>query len=417
MARATTDAAVGARHDAPLVVHLVYRLDFGGLESLLVERINRMPATKYRHAIVCLTDYTDFSKKITRAGVGLFSLHKTPGLSLDTHRALWKLLRRLQPTILHTYNLSAIEYAPAALLAGVPVRINGAHGRDAGDPHGVNRKHNFLRRLMLPFYDCCYANSADLLDWSRTVVGVPHAKSRLLANGIDTEKFHPLAARDAEVARAADAIDATTTRPRLLPFGPECTVVGTVGRIQDVKDHASLIDAFVMLRAALPERRETLRLAIIGEGPLLPALRAKVAAAGIGEVVWLPGARTDVAGLLRELSIFAMSSIAEGTPGSALEAMASGLPVVGTRVGGIPEVIEDGVTGCVVPPSDAAAMATALASYVRDPALAARHGAAGRERVLNRYNMPAMVAAYMALYDTLCERKTKSMEPLKSCAE
>jgi sugar transferase (PEP-CTERM/EpsH1 system associated) len=391
--------------EVPLVVHLVYRLYFGGLETLLVERINRMPASKYRHAVVCLTDYTDFSKKITKPGVGLHALHKTPGLSLGTHAALWKLLRSLRPTILHTYNLSAIEYAPAAMLAGVPIRINGAHGRDAGDPHGVNRKHNFLRRLMLPFYDCCYANSADLLAWSRSVVGVPVAKSRLLSNGIDAERFNPRAAGTAQET------------PRLLPFGPDCTVIGTVGRIQDVKDHASLVDAFVLLRAAMPERGDTLRLAIIGEGPLLPALRAKVAAAGIGDVVWLPGARTDIAGLLRELSIFAMSSIAEGTPGSALEAMASGLPVVGTRVGGIPEVIEDGVTGCVVPAADPAAMAKALAAYVRDPARAARHGAAGRERVLTRYNMSAMVAAYMALYDTLCERKTKSMEPLKSCAE
>ena len=97
--------------------------------------------------------------------------------------------------------------------------------------------------------------------------------------------------------------------------------------------------------------------------------------------------------------------------------MASSLPVVGTRVGGIPEVIDDGVTGVLVPPSDSAAMATALEAYVRDPLLAARHGAAGRERVLRKYNMAAMVAAYKSLYDTLCERKTKFRKPVKSCVE
>jgi sugar transferase (PEP-CTERM/EpsH1 system associated) len=389
-----------AAQRAPLVVHLIYRLDFGGLENLMVERINRMPAGAYRHAVVCLTDYTGFAKKISKPNVGLYALHKQPGLSLGTHAALYRLLRRLQPAILHSYNLSAIEYAPAALLAGVPVRINGAHGRDAADPHGRNRKHKLLRRLMVPFYDCCYANSADLLEWNRKVIGVPESKSRLLGNGIDTDKFHPRGPGDAAGH-----------------FGPGCTVIGTVGRVQDVKDHASLVDAFILLRERLPEQRERLRLAIIGDGPLLPAIRARVEAAGIAELVWLPGARSDVAEILRGLDLFAMSSIAEGTPGSALEAMASGLAVVGTRVGGLPEVIDDGVTGSVVPASSPAAMAAALERYVRDPALAAQHGAAGRERVQRHYNMAAMVAAYQSLYDSLCERKTKFRKPIKSCVE
>ncbi|MES2263040.1 MAG: TIGR03088 family PEP-CTERM/XrtA system glycosyltransferase [Pseudomonadota bacterium] len=382
--------------DTPLIVHLIYRLDFGGLETLLVERINRMPAERYRHAVVCLTDYTAFADKIRKPGVELYALHKQPGLSLGTHGALWTLLRRLKPAIVHTYNLTAIEYAPAALLAGVPIRINGAHGRDAADPDGTNPKHKMLRRLMLPFYDCCYANSADLLAWSRGVIGVPEHKSRLLSNGIDAEKFHPRANRPDAGA----------------PF-----VIGSVGRIQDVKDHATLVDAFILLRARMPQRGDALRLTIVGDGPLLPALRAKVDAAGLAGVVSLPGARTDVADLLRGFDLFAMSSIAEGTPGSALEAMASGLPVVGTRVGGLPEVIAEGVTGALVPPSDAAAMAQALQRYVEAPDLAAAHGRAGRERVLSHYNMTAMVAAYQSLYDTLCERKKLFRKPVNSCAE
>ncbi|MCE3607668.1 TIGR03088 family PEP-CTERM/XrtA system glycosyltransferase [Massilia sp. P8910] len=380
--------------DIPLVVHLIYRLDFGGLETLLVERINRMPAAHYRHAVVCLTDYTAFADKITKPGVELFALHKQPGLSLGTHGALWKLLRRLRPTILHTYNLSALEYAPAALLAAVPVRINGLHGRDAGDPQGRNRKHNMLRRLMLPFYDCCYANSADMLAWNRKVIGVAENKSRLLANGIDADKFNP---RGGTVHH----------------FGPETIVIGSVGRIQDVKDHATLLRAFVLLRARLPQ----VRLAIVGGGPLLAALQAQAEQAAVAHAVWLPGARTDVADILRGFDIFALSSIAEGTPGSALEAMASGLPVVGTRVGGVPEVVADGVTGALVPPSDAAAMADALERYVMDAALRLEHGTAGRARVERLYNMAAMVAAYESLYDALCEHKKQFRKSAKSCVE
>ena len=393
---------IDADGEAPLVIHLVYRLDFGGLENLMVERINRMPAEAYRHAVVALTEITDFASKIKKPGVALYSLHKQPGLSLKTHVDLWKLLRRLKPAILHTYNLSAVEYAPAGLLAGVPVRINGAHGRDAADPEGRNRKHNALRRAMVPFYDCCYANSAAMVEWNRQVIKVPAAKSRLLGNGIDADKFHP---------------PLEGSQRHLAVFGPGCTTIGTVGRVEEVKNHAGLVDAFIALRARCPQSAARLRLAIVGAGPLLAALRAKVEAAGIAELVWLPGARSDVADILRGLDIFVMSSLAEGTPGSALEAMASSLPVVGTRVGGIPEVIDDGVTGVLVPPSDSAAMAVALEAYVRDPLLAARHGAAGRERVLRKYNMAAMVAAYKSLYDTLCERKTKFRKPVKSCVE
>lgn len=387
---------------APLIVHLTYSLDFGGLETLLIERINRMPASAYRHAVVALTRYTDFARKITKPDVGVYALDKQPGLSLGTHAALFKLLRRLQPSVLHTYNLAAIEYAPAALLAGVPVRVNGLHGRDAADPEGRNPKHKLLRQLMLPFYDHCYANSGDMLAWNRQVIGVPEHKSGLLANGIDAERFRPLAEGE--------------QRPDF-GFGAGCRVIGTVGRVQDVKDHATLVDAFALLRTRLPAESDALRLAIVGDGPLLPALREKVRALGLEGLVWLPGARYDVPEILRGFDVYAISSIAEGTPGSVLEAMASGLPAVGTRVGGVPEVIAEGLTGQLVPPRDPSAMADALAPYLRAPALAAAHGAAGRARVLSHYSMPAMVAGYQALYDSLLERKTPFRKPIKSCVE
>lgn len=386
----------------PLIVHLIYRLDFGGLETMLVERINRFPAERYRHAIVCLTDYTDFHKKITKPGVTIFSLDKSPGLSLDTHRKLWRLLRQLKPDILHTYNLAAVEYGVTAALAGVPVRISGSHGRDASDPEGKNRKHNMLRKLLVPFYHCCYSNSADLAAWNKNTIGVPEAKSRLLHNGIDTNKYKP-------------AIAPSGMEYGDFPAGS--FVIGTVGRIQDVKDHPGLVDAFIALREMLPEYRDRLRLAIIGDGPLMPALREKVSAAGIADKVWLPGARTDVAQILRTFSVFVLSSIAEGTPGSALEAMATGLPVVGTRVGGIPEVVKENVTGQIVPPRDPGALAQAIAAYVVQPELAVRHGAAGLERVAQRYSMSSMLGQYLEMYDSLIERKIKVREPSKSCAE
>jgi sugar transferase (PEP-CTERM/EpsH1 system associated) len=390
-------------HTIPLVVHLIYRLDFGGLETLLAECVNRMPAHKYRHAIVCLTDYTDFAKKITKPGVEIFALHKAPGLGLGTHAKLWKLLRKLRPTILHTYNLAAIEYTFTATLAGVPIRIHAEHGRDASDPEGKNRKHNLLRRWLVPFIDCYIPVSGDLQSWLKNVVGVPDAKNLLINNGVDTERFK----KDPGLKSPS----------RLWDVPQDSFVIGTVGRIQDVKNHAGLIDAFIQLQTRLPEEKAQLRLAIIGDGPLRKTIAEKIASAGIADVVWLPGARTDIAEIMQSFSVFALSSIAEGTPVTILEAMSASLPVVATQVGGIPALVLDHVTGTLVPPNDADAMATALAAYIKQPATAMQHGAAGRERIERQYSVAAMLAAYTALYDRLCKSKTKLNEAIEPCAE
>lgn len=377
----------------PLIVHLIYRLDFGGLETLLVDMINRMPADKYRHAIICLTDYSAFAKKITQPGVEIYSLYKQPGLAFGTHLKLWKLLRRLKPAILHTYNLAAVEYAFAATLAGVPVRIHAEHGRDAGDPQGKNRKHNLLRKLMVPFIDRFIPVSADLQQWLKNVVGIPDAKNTLIHNGVDTEIFSP---------------DKNLLASTNHPFARDCFFIGTVGRIQDVKNHSGLIDAFILLQKRLPTAK--IRLAIVGDGPLLPALKKKVASAGLEEFVWLPGSRTDIAETIRDFDVFVLPSIAEGTPVTILEAMASGLPVIATRVGGIPEVVRHNETGILVPPADTHALANAMATYYQHPELVIGHGTKGREYVVRKNSLQAMLAAYTKLYDELCAAKINLKE-------
>ncbi|KFI05142.1 TIGR03088 family PEP-CTERM/XrtA system glycosyltransferase [Massilia sp. BSC265] len=376
----------------PLVVHLTYSLDVGGLETLLVDCINRMPPERYRHAVVCLTRYTDFAKRITQPGVELYALGKPPGLGLGTHLQFWRLMRRLRPAILHTYNLSALEYNFSAALAGVPVRIHAEHGRDAGDPHGLNPKHNFLRRRLAPFIDCFIPVSEDLHRWLGETVRIPQAKTLFIKNGVDTERFAAAASLAANPAS---------------PWGPDDIVIGTVARVQDVKNHRGLVAAFARLRELVPEQCERLRLSIVGDGPLMGAVREQVASLGLQDAVWLPGARADVAALLHGFSLFALPSLAEGTPVSMLEAMACGLPVVASNVGGIPEVVTDGLEGSLVPPQDTEALAQALASYVRDPALRRQRGEAARARVEAAFSMRAMLAEYGKLYDRLCHQKIR----------
>ena len=371
----------------PLVVHLVYSLDVGGLETLLVDCINRLPPEKYRHAVVCLTRYSDFAQRITQPGVELFALNKPPGNGAQVHVDFWKLMRRLRPAILHTYNLAAMEFCFTAALAGVPVRIHAEHGRDASDPQGLNKKHNFLRRRLAPFIDRYIPVSDDLQRWLADVVRIPAAKNHPIKNGVDTERYAP----------RADALAAA-------PWGPDDIVIGAVARVQDVKNHRGLVAAFALLRERLPALRARLKLTIVGDGPLLGAIREQVAQAGLQDAVWLPGARADVAELLHGFDVFALPSLAEGTPVSLLEAMACGLPSVCSNVGGIPEVVADGVHGLLAP-VDVDALATALARYVQDPDMMARHGAAARARIEEKYSMDAMLRAYMALYDGLLARK------------
>jgi sugar transferase (PEP-CTERM/EpsH1 system associated) len=371
----------------PLVMHLTYALDVGGLETLLVDCINRMPVDQYRHVVVCLTRSSAFAERITQPGVEVHALNKAPGLGLGTHVAFWKLARRLRPTILHTYNLAAMEYAFTATMAGVPVRVHAEHGRDTSDPQGLNPKHNFLRRRLSPFIDCYVPVSEDLNQWLGKVVGIAAAKTLFIKNGVDTDKYRP------------------GTRGAGAPWTDAHFVIGTVARVSDIKNHRGLVDAFIRLRAMLPEHAARLRLSIVGDGPLLPALRAQVDAAGLNDVVWLPGARSDVAQLVPEFSVFALPSLAEGTPVSLLEAMACGLPVVASNVGGIPEVVTEQVEGSLVPPQDVEALANALARYATMPALVSEHGRAGRTRIVQQYSMAAMVNAYTSLYARLCRQK------------
>jgi sugar transferase (PEP-CTERM/EpsH1 system associated) len=382
-AHALTPAGVDTR---PLVVHLVYSLGVGGLETLLVDCINRMPA--WRHAVVCLTTYTSFADRIARRDVELHALGKPPGLGLGTHVTFWRLMRRLRPAVLHTYNLAALEYAFTATMAGVPVRIHAEHGRDASDPHGLNPKHNFLRRRLVPFVDRFIPVSEDLNRWLGDVVHIPTAKTLFIKNGVDTDKYAPGG------TPAADA-----------PFDADDIVIGTVARVQDVKNHRALVDAFAQLRAQLPQLAPRLKLAIVGDGPLLPAVREQVTKLGLDDGVWLPGARADIAAVLHTFSIFALPSLAEGTPVSMLEAMACGLPVVASHVGGIPEVVDEGVQGLLVPVGDVDALTAALARYAQDAGLRTAHGVAARARVEDRFSLRAMVAAYGLLYDGLCRNK------------
>ena len=373
--------------EVPLVAHVIFRLDTGGLENGLVNIINRTPAGRYRHAIICLTDAGEFSKRITKSDVNIISLHKAPGHSFSVHISLWRALRRLRPRIVHTRNLAALEcQVPAALLWGTK-RVHGEHGRDIFDLYGQSGKYNALRRLIRPLVHRYIAVSRDLEVWLRETVGVVPSRVRQIYNGVASEIFH---AGDAPLDVAPPGF-----------LGPHVVVVGTVGRLAAVKDQATLVRAVGRLAAEHAPAARELRLVIAGEGPCRVELERLVGDLGMTNLVWFAGDRSDVPAILRLLDIFVLPSLAEGISNTILEAMATGLPVVATRVGGTPEIVADGLTGSLVPAGDTTALSAAIGRYAADPELRRLHGQAGRSIVVSKFSWERCVAQYLELYDDL----------------
>jgi sugar transferase (PEP-CTERM/EpsH1 system associated) len=394
--RSAVDAArtTGVADPRPLIAHVVYRFDVGGLENGLVNLLNRMPREHYRHAVIALTDATDFRARVIRDDVPFIELHKAPGHAARLYPALARMFARMRPAIVHTRNLAALEASVPAWLARVPVRIHGEHGRDIGDLDGASRKYRLVRRAYRPFVDHYVAVSGDLTHYLVDDIGIPATRVTRIVNGVDTRTFRP-------------RIDAA--RVPGCPFAdPQLVLVGTVGRLQAVKNQVLLARAFAHAVAASPALRARLRLVIVGDGPMRSKISGVLAAAGVADLAWLPGMRGDVADLLRSLDLFVLPSQAEGISNTILEAMATGLPVIATDVGGNAELIEDGVTGSLVPSADVGALAAAIARHAQSPALARTMGHAGRARAERLYGLETMVAQYSALYDRLLARRRRA---------
>jgi sugar transferase (PEP-CTERM/EpsH1 system associated) len=370
----------------PLIGHVIYGLKTGGVENGLVNLINHMPADRYRHAIICLTDYSDFRSRIRQPDVQCYALHKPRGKAPGLYLKIWRLFRELRPHIVHTRNLTALAAQVPALFAGVPVRIHGEHGRDMNDLDGSNVRYQRIRRAIRPFVQQYIALSQDLERYLHDRIGVPRGHLAQIYNGVDTAVFRP--------ARGGER--------RALPAGfadEQSVVVGCVGRMEPVKDQLTLVRAFLHLGDVRPDLRARLRLVIIGEGALRRPALELLGDAGLDVCAWLPGDRGDVAAIMQGFDLFVLPSRAEGISNTILEAMATGLPIVATRVGGNPELVEEGRTALLVPPADPKALAEAVAVYADDAAKRTQHGAAGRELAESRFSLPAMVKAYTDVYD------------------
>jgi glycosyltransferase involved in cell wall biosynthesis len=347
------------------ILHVTFGLDVGGQEKLLVEFARRADRGRFDLRFVSLGSRGMLADDIEALGWRVTGLGLPSGLRPSLIVKLARLFRRWQPDVIHTHDDRALFYAgPAAWATRVPLVINTRHGRNFHFTPRQVAVGRWLARLV-DRYVCV----SDDVKSQCVAEGIEPARLRTILNGIDTSRF---GFKGSE------------------PAGP----VVTVARLSPEKDVAKLVRATAMAA----QQNSELRVEVAGDGPCREVLERLVAELGLGDRIAFLGEVRDVPALLARARMFVLASRSEGIPLTALEAMACGLPVVATRVGGLPEVVDEGVTGLLVPPADPAALAGAMAALWNDPERRDRMGRAGRDRAEERFDVRRMVAQYESLY-------------------
>jgi glycosyltransferase involved in cell wall biosynthesis len=296
-------------------------------------------------------------------------------------------LRRHGVTVVHTHNPHALIYgAPAAWFAGAVV-IHSKHGMNPD-----RQRRLWLRRAAAKLVDAYVAVSPSLAKKAIEQGDCESSRLHVIPNGIDVARFAPSHRGRRKIRDELGIPD-------------DAWVVGTVGRLAPEKDQALLIDAMAPL---LGEGR---RLVIVGDGAERDSLRARIATIPGGRYVHMLGEREDVESILAGFDAFALTSRTEGLPLVLLEAMATGLPVLSTAVGGIPDLLEHGVTGFLSQAGDRAALTSRLASLSMDGSHSRQVGEAGRTAILERYSVDRMAREYGVLYESTLRNNRRVVRP------
>jgi sugar transferase (PEP-CTERM/EpsH1 system associated) len=372
------DAAHPRRPDPIRVLHVLFRLQAGGTEYGVIKVANGLVPAGIESAI-CSTTPADEVRRLLHPQVGLVECRRRAGNDPSLVWQLAREFRRLRPHIVHTHAWGTlVEGVLAARLARVPVVIHGEHGTLQLRPYQAR-----VQRFMWGRVDRLLSVSSRLAERMSAATGFPLERIQVIRNGVDLGRFQ---GGDRAAARAA------------LGLGDGEVAVGTAGRLVPVKDQQQLVRALgTLVRAGAPAAG-----LIAGEGPLRQDLEQLIAAEGVQGRVRLLGHRPDIERVLAALDVFVLPSLSEGLSNTILEAMASGVPVVATRVGGADELVVDGETGVLVTPGSLDALTGAIDGLVRDAGRREAMAAAGRRRALGTFGLSRMLQDYAALYRGLC---------------
>lgn len=304
---------------------------------------------------------------------------------------LYRLMRREQPHLVHTHETKAgLLGRVAAHWAGVPVIIHTYHG------HVLHSHHSLAKTWLLRVMERILARCSD-----RLVTVSAQVKQDLVTYGV----AHPQKISVIPLGFHLDPfLEASVHRGQMrheLGVQANARLVGIVGRLFPIKNHALFLEAAARIVAGEP----LARFVVVGDGTLRPALEQQARKLGIADRVIFTGWRHDLPRIYADLDVLVVSSDNEGTPVAAIEAMAAGCPVVATRVGGLPDLITDDETGLLVPPRDAAQLATAVLRLLQNPEVATRLGAAAQQIVRERFAVQRLLTDMNQLYGDLLQRK------------
>lgn len=362
------------------ITHFVENLNRGGLERMVLELVKIQHGQGHRCQVVCLFEPGTQAHELDALGVPVSACGKRQGLDWQALGRARQLLRAHATEVLHTHNAVA-HYQAVLAGCGLGMRhvINTRHGMGGNSRSG---RREWLYRRALARTDVvvtvCEAAHHDAV--ARGIV--PQRKVRVVPNGIHVESFRRASGDMRQRLRQTLGVSAQT---RLL---------GSVGRLNWAKDQVGLIRAFRQVHDQQPDSA----LLLIGEGELRMKLQQCALAEGVASSVHFLGDRNDVHELLQGLDLFVLSSLSEGYSMALLEACAVALPIVATDVGGNREIVRDGSTGRLVPPSDPAALAAAMLALLQNPQQAATLGDAARTWVEQHGSLEAMAARYAGFY-------------------
>ncbi len=361
------------------VVYLAHAFMVGGAEEMVLNLVRHLPQ-KFEPMVCCINQTGPIGEEIRGTGTPVAVLGLNPGLRRPSDvGGIRRYLRDARPQIVHTFLLTASLYGRlAAILERVPIVI----GTEVNIYERKRRHHVLAERLLMKRTDCVVASAAAVRDFYLRQVHADPSKVEVIYNAVD-------------FAQARPAKSKTDVR-REIGVPEDAVVAGIIARLTEQKGHRFLIDAL----AAAPQLSRV-HLIVVGGGELHDTLVRQVDACGLTRRVHFLGPRRDLGDLLAAMDIFVMPSLWEGLPLSMVLAMGAGLPVIATEVAGIPEVVENRVTGLLVPPGDAAALASALTRLATDEPARARMGCDARAAVVPRFNVDGYVNAVVALYDRL----------------
>lgn len=359
------------------VLHLIETSEPGGAERMLVSLVERLDPAAYR-PVVCLLRDGWLYRELVGRGVRTLLCPLRRVLDPSWIVRCLRLIREEEVDLMHAHEFAMNTYGcMVARLTGIPI-VTTVHGKGY---YSEKRHRRLAYRFVARASFRMVAVSEDIRGFLLEQIGARPDNVVTIYNGIDP------------AAGGATAEEGAAVR-RELGIPGTAPVIGTVGNLLPVKGHTYLLRATARLVPVVPD----LAVLVGGRPILLDQLRAEARALGIDRHVHFLGFREDVPALLRAMDVFVFPSLSEGLSLSLLEAMAAGLPVVATDVGGNPEIVRPGETGFLVPVRDPETLADRILTLLRDQALARAFGEAGRERVRQRFSLQVMLRAYADVY-------------------